>query len=288
MYKMNPKYIGEVLKDTDEVFVYLNPAYPGEICKKHNLVRTNKEEKKAFNNMRTKSLDIKNNKNWPKFIIKPTNVGRMNKECFTVRYPFIEGMTIAQYIKSKDITLIQCAQLLKKLEDSLISAEDFVFTDIGNPSNTIIRDDDMNFTVIDPDNVLFDKYKDAAISDMVAPLFQDVSRVYGMNKCKRYSSYNKQLELRSMYALLYYMMNGDDRFYPPLLERDSISEYEQILQSLNIPENSDLYRKSMITLNNRMPNERIGESLIELIEDGYTFETYDKDNHGYKHILRKK
>ena len=247
MYKMNPKYIGEVLKDTDEVFVYLNPAYPGEICKKHNLVRTNKEEKKAFNNMRTKSLDIKNNKNWPKFIIKPTNVGRMNKECFTVRYPFIEGMTIAQYIKSKDITLMQCAQLLKKLEDSLISTEDFVFTDIGNPSNTIIRDDDMNFTVIDPDNVLFDKYKDAAISDMVAPLFQDVSRVYGMNKCKRYSSYNKQLELRSMYALLYYMMNGDDRFYPPLLERDSISEYEQILQSLNIPENSDLYRKSMIT-----------------------------------------
>lgn len=288
MYKMNPKYIGEVLKDTDEVFVYLNPAYPGEICKKHNLVRTNKEEKKAFNNMRTKSLDIKNNKNWPKFIIKPTNVGKMNKECFTVRYPFIQGMTIAQYIKGKDITLMQCAQLLKKLEDSLISAEDFVFTDIGNPSNTIIRDDDMNFTVIDPDNVLFDKYKDAAISDMVAPLFQDVSRVYGMNKCKRYSSYNKQLELRSMYALLYYMMNGDDRFYPPLLERDSISEYEQILQSLNIPENSDLYRKSMITLNNRMPNERIGESLIELIEDGYTFETYDKDNHGYKHILRKK
>ena len=38
MYKMNPKYIGKIFKDTDDIFIYLNPAYPGEICKKYNLI----------------------------------------------------------------------------------------------------------------------------------------------------------------------------------------------------------------------------------------------------------
>lgn len=288
MYKMNPKYIGEVLKNTDDVFVYLNPAYPGEICKKYNLVRTDKESQKELRDRRIKSIDIKNDSNWPNFIIKPTNVGKMNKECFTVRYPFIEGNTITNYMKNNDISLEECAILFKGLEEKLSSAKDYVFTDIGNPNNIIIQDSNFNFTVIDPDNVLFKNYKDAAISNFVAPSLQDEVSVYGLRKCRRYSKYTKQLESRSMYALLYFIMNGYDRFYPSLFERKSFGEYIEILSKLNIPESSELYRKSMQTLYGNKPNESIGDSLFELLKEGYEFETYDKDNNGYKHILVKK
>lgn len=288
MYKMNPKYIGEILKNTDEVFVYLNPAYPGEICKKHNLVRTDKQSRKELQDRRNKCIDIKNDSNWPSFVIKPTNVGKMNKECFTVRYPFIEGDTIANYIKNNDISLEECAIFIKKLEEQLASANDYVFTDIGNPNNIIIQDFSFNFTVIDPDNILFKDYRDAAISSVVSPAFvRDIS-VYGLRKCRRYKKYTKQLELRSMYALLYFMMNGYDRFYPPFIERSGFSEYIDILSNLNIPESSDLFRKSMQTLYMNKPNEPIGDSLFELLKNGYEFETYDKDNSGYKHVLVKK
>lgn len=288
MYKMNPKYIGKILKNTDEVFVYLNPAYPGEICKKYNLVKTDKISKKELYDRRIKSIDIKNDDNWPEFIIKPTNVGKMNKECFTVRYPFIAGDTITDYIKNNDISLEECAILLKKIEEKLASAEDYIVTDIGNPNNIIIQDSNLDFKIIDPDNILFKNYKDAAISNVVAPSFADESSVYGLRKCRRYSKYTKQLELRSMYALLYFMMNGYDSFYPCMFERKGLEEYMEILSNLNIPESSELYRKSMQTLYRNKPNETIGNSLFELLKEGYEFETYDEDNNGYKHILVKK
>lgn len=99
IYKMNPKYIEKVYKDTEDILIYLNPAYPGEICKKYNLVKTDKQSRKELSDRRIKSLDIKNDSNWPDFVIKPTNVGKMNKECFTVRYPFIDGDTLYSYIK---------------------------------------------------------------------------------------------------------------------------------------------------------------------------------------------
>lgn len=91
-----------------------------------------------------------------------------------------------------------------------------------------------------------------------------------------------------MYALLYYMMNGYDRLYPQLIERKDLREYIDILLKLNIPENSELYRKSIQTLLSNKPNEPIGNSLFDLLKEGYEFETYDKDNDGYKHILVKK
>lgn len=288
MYKMNPKYIGDILKNTDEVFVYLNPAYPGEICKKYNLVRTDRQSRKELSDRRKKSIDIKKDASWPDFVIKPTNIGRMNKECFTVRYPFIEGETITNYIKNNDISLEECAIFLKKLEERLASAENYVFTDIGNPNNIIIQNTSLDFTVIDPDNILFKDYKDAAISNIVAPSFEKEYAVYGLRKCRRYSKYTKQLELRSMYALLYYMINGYDRFYPYMFERKEIYEYMEILKKLNIPESSELYRKSMQTLYGNKPNESIGNSLFELIKEGYELETYDEDYNGYKHVLIKK
>ena len=288
MYKMNPKYIGDILKNTDEVFVYLNPAYPGEICKKYNLVRTDRQSRKELSDRRIKSIDIKNDSSWPSFVIKPTNVGKMNKECFTVRYPFIEGETITDYIKNNDMSLEECAILLKKLEERLASAENYIFTDIGNPNNIIIQNSNLDFTVIDPDNILFNDYKDTAISNIVAPSFEEEYAVYGLRKCRRYSKYTKQLELRSMYALLYYMINGDDRFYPCMFERKGINEYMEVLKKLNVPESSELYRKSMQTLYGNKPNESIGNSLFELIKEGYELETYDEDYNGYKHVLIKK
>lgn len=288
MYKMNPKYIGDIYKDTDEVFIYLNPAYPGEICKKYNLVRTDKQSRKEFVAIRNKSFEIKNDPNWPDFVIKPINVGPMNKFCFTVRYPFIEGDTITNYIKNNDMSLEECAIFLKKLEERLASYKDYVFTDIGNPNNIIITDSNLDFTVIDPDNILFNGYKDAAISNMVAPSWTNEDRVYGLRKCRRYTTYTKQLELRSMYALLYYIMNGYDRFYPSMLERKAFIEYENILYNLNIPIESDLYRKTVLTLMGNKPNESIGDSLFDLVRQGYEFETYDQDYSGYKHILVKK
>ena len=288
IYKMNRKYIGKIFKNEGDVLVYLNPAYPGEICKKYNLEYTDKQSQKELHDRRIKSIDIKNDPNWPSFVIKPTNIGKMNKECFTVRYPFIEGDTITDYIKNNDVSLEECAILFKNLEEKLISAKDYVFTDIGNPNNIIIQDSNFNFTVIDPDNILFKNYKDAAISNIVVPIFIDESEVYGLRKCKRYNKYTKQLELRSLYALFYYIINGYDRFYPFLFERDSLIEYGKVLSDLNIPESSELYRKSMQTLHRNKPNESIGDSIYELLREGYEFETYDKDYNGYKHILVKK
>lgn len=288
MYKMNPKYIGKIFKNTDEVFVYLNLAYLGEICKKYNLVKTDSQSRKELNYRRLKSIDIKKDVDWPNFVIKPTNIGRMNKECFTVRYPFIEGNTVADYIKNNDMSLEECAIFLKKLEERLASAENYVFTDIGNPGNIIIQNSNLDFTVIDPDNILFKDYKDTAISDIVFSFFEDEKYVYGLRKCKRYSKYTKQLELRSMYALLYYMMNGDDIFYPFKFERKGVGEYRDVLSKLNIPESSELYRKTIQTIYPNVRNEPIGESLFELVKEGYEFATYGEDESGYKHILVKK
>lgn len=70
-----------------------------------------------------------------------------------------------------------------------------------------------------------------------------------------------------MYALLYFMMNGYDRFYPPLFEIEGLLEYTEILSKLNIPESSELYRKSMQTLYGNKPNESIGDSLFELLKN---------------------
>lgn len=80
---------------------------------------------------------------------------------------------------------------------------------------------------------------------------------------------NKQLHIRSMYALFYYMMDSWNYFYPVFCERDKLSDYEEILVKSNTPENSSLYEKSMITLDEVKDNQRIGESLLELVEDGY-------------------
>lgn len=234
---------------------------------------------------------MKNKENWPSFSIQPTKVSLIIGNSFTARFPFIDGIELNKFLLIKDISLTECANILKKIEDKVSSEEDYVFADIATPSNTMIinkEENDIDIMLIDPDDIQFNNYKFQRFPYLIMPHLNTIYNTRGMSKCFEHKKMNKQIEIRSLYYLLYYIINGNVNFYPSFIERDSIEEYELILQSLNIPEASSLYEKSLIPVSDQINNKPIGDSLFELIDKGYEFKTYDKDYSGYKHILVKK
>lgn len=280
--------VDKVFKKTSEVKVYTRRNNYSEIIKKYNT--SNEFSLEELIAKRKKLIDMKNNKNWPSFSIKPTKVGLIVGNSFTAKFPFVDGIELNKFLLSKDISLIECANILKKIEDKISPEKDFIFADIATPSNTMIinKEDDIDIMLIDPDDVQFNNHKFQRFPYLIMPQFNTIYNTRGMSKCFDHKKMNKQIEIRSLYYLLYYIINSDLNFYPSFIERDSIEEYEQILQNLNIPESSSLYAKSLITVSDKINNKPIGDSLFELIDKGYEFQTYGKDYSGYKHILVKK
>ena len=98
----------------------------------------------------------------------------------------------------------------------------------------------------------------------------------GLNKCIEAWIPNKQLDIRSIYALLYLIMDSKRNFYPHD-SNEKMQKYMYYLDRLNIPQGSDLYKKFLITLSEDEPSQIIGDSLYELIDDGYSFKERKKD-----------
>lgn len=115
---------------------------------------------------------------------------------------------------------------------------------------------------------------------MSGELLADGKYALGVNKCfddntREYLYPNKQLDIRSIYALLYLIMDSKRNFYP-YDSNEKMRKYMYYLDRLNIPQGSDLYKKFLITLSEDEPSQIIGDSLYELIDDGYSFKERKK------------
>lgn len=283
------KNVSKVYRYNNNICVYKTDDNPEMIYKDYMYVSDSYQTIDELKTQRKKLLSMKKREEWPGFLVRPTIVEKFNKDKFTVGYPFINGIPLLRFLRLNNIDIKTCANFIKNMEKSVINEEKFVFPDIANPGNIIVlsnKNDNISFKVVDPDDVQFDGYISNKVSSLVSPIFEPLSS--GMNKCVSGNIYNKQLDLRSMYALLYFIFNGGDFFYPILRERKNLGQYEQVLKSFNIPENSSLYEKSMNTLDEKKINEPIGDSIFELIERGYEFEISDYSEYGYCHCLVKK
>lgn len=279
----------KIFKQDEYVEVYQELNKPEVIYKKYLVDYNRYRDTEDLKEIRDKLMAMKRRKEWPEFLIKPQKVGRLNKYSLKVEYPFIEGYDLKQFTRKNNLDLKTCAKFIRNLEEKIYSEKDFVFPDIANPGNIIVNkkenSNEIDFKVIDVDGVQFDNYPSVNISALISPSFTDG---LGLNKCEEDEKYNKQLDIRSIYAIFYYIMNGEDYFYPIILERKNLTEYEEILRMLNIPETSSLYEKTMLTLDETLPNKAIVDSLFELIDSGYEFETYCADSFGFHHRLIKK
>ena len=288
MEKEQRKYF----KNESQIQVYQDLENPDSIFKKYMVDYNTYFKTEDLKKVRQKLMAIKQSKNWPEFVIKPRKVYRLNKYSFLVEYPFIEGKTLYNYIKENDIDLLTCAKFIRSLEEKVMRAQDFVFPDIANNANIMIKpnqEGDLQFSVIDPDDIQFGEYTSSYASALVCPIYGSFKESFGIEKClDENNDYNKQLDIRGMYGLFYSMLNGEDYFYPILFERKNLKEYIETLRILNIPIGSSLYERSMGTVSNEKPNELISDALFELIDDGYEFKTYGYDKQGYKHNLVKK
>ena len=170
-----------------------------------------------------------------------------------------------------------------------MAAEKFVFPDIANGGNIIVqkKNGQITYRAIDSDDVAFDDYYCTGFSrKMSGELLADGKYALGVNKCfddntREYLYPNKQLDIRSLYALLYLIMcnnskrlGNKDSFYPFTRPKDE-EEYQEFLDDLNIPQGSSLYQKTLTTLSDEEPNIPIEDSLLELAELGYEFDKQD-------------
>ena len=285
---MGVKFMKEYFKQGDYVTVYRDLDNPSVVLKKYDVCDWKIKE---YQQQREKLIAMRRKKNWPNFVIRPIKVGKINVCSMVIKYPFIEGIELEKYLQDNDMDLLTCAKLLQKIEKNVMSLKDMVFLDLANTKNIMLlnKDNDMDFFLIDSDDIQLKGYPSDSISGLVAPYWEDLDNVMGMKKCLNGDYMTKELDIRSIYALFYAIMNGKQLFYPELFERENLNEYEKILHLLKIPENSTLYRRTMQTLMDDVPNELMGDALFELIDNGYSFETYDKNNWGYKHrLVRKK
>lgn len=296
LYKKDNSII-EIFKDDDLVTVYKSSKYPDEVCKRFSYVSECMQKKEDLKEYRKKLIAIKNHEDWPDYIIRPSYIGNMQELGFTVRYPFVEGDTLGEYLINNDIDIVKCAKFIKLVEERVLNSE-LIFPDIANPGNIKIKmnGSELDFLLIDPDDIQFEGYKAYKISPFVKPCYGKLDKVYGLYKCFEKKRgpvrledrmLTKEIDIRSMYALLYYIINGQNTFYPIFWER-KFDEYKKILDDMNIPRNSELYEKSLLTLVEHINSEPIGDSLFKLINEGYEFETFGKNQLGFQHKLKIK
>lgn len=277
-------------KDAQEVQVYQDMNRPTSIFKKYLVDYEIYKSKEDLKKMREKLIRIKECKNWPDYVIKPKKIYRLYEKSFMAEFPFIEGTQLDQYLLKQDIDFLTLAKFMKQLEEKIMNLQNFVFPDIANTGNIMILPDqqELDLCFIDPDGIQFGEYGCSERNVFLGTCFGYDDDIRGIKKCYNKDGFaNKQLDIRSLYALFYMIMNGKDYFYPIFFEK-SIEEYRDLLNSLNIPSSSDLYKRSLGTLSNSKPNEVIGDALFQLIDDGYDLEINSKNRCGNQYRLSKK
>lgn len=282
----------KIFKDDECTTVYQLFDMPDSVFKKYHIDYNTFRDREDLEAMRNKLQAIKNCENWPEFVIKPKKIYPLYKTTFKAEFPFIKGETLAEYQINHQLSFKQCVDFICDLEKKILSHKKFVFPDIANTNNIIIKpqdeDDKLGFVLIDPDDIQFNNYRSIKSSSYIAPVYSELEDTRGLQKClyKNYK-FNKQLDIRSMYALFYLILNGKDLFYPLFVEMP-MRRYFDLLDNMGIPRCTQLYINSLMTLDDEEMNPPISDALLELVDDGYEFEVYDKDSYGYSYrIVRK-
>lgn len=274
--------------------VYIDPKYPGKIIKEYQAEKKSQQSLAELSFFREKIIAEEKCQDWPYFLIQPEKVSEVKDYKFKTILEYIEGENLYNYIKNNGLNIITCAYLLSSIEQDVKAAERFVIPDIANYGNVIISRQNgiLTYKIIDSDDIVFDDYYCTVASKKISgEIIFYGEYAHGIKKCfndntNMYLYPNKQLDIRSMYALLYMMMDYYGSFFPRYSNRDKQSCI-YFLKELNIPQDSELYKKFLITLSEEEPNQWIGDSLYELIDDGYEFaERRLGDNRIYK--LKKK
>lgn len=279
----------EIFKETKVVEVYRYLDQHDKIYKKYKICNeiNHYRDKYDLKKIRNKESTILKDPNWPKFQKKPNFVSPIYKgEHFTVEYPFVEGVTLGQYLSENEINILTCTNFIKDIEVNVLAYENYIFPDIAKYDNIIIspsHEPMQKYYCIDSYSVLFGKYRRLKEGSMFIGLKMYFFDGYaaGLQKCIEAGIPNKQLDIRSLYALLYLIMCNNskrlankDSFYPFISPKD-MEEYTKFLDDLRIPRDSSLYKKTMITLSDEEPNIPIENSLLELADLGYQFEKQD-------------
>lgn len=289
------KLISRVLKEEDYIVVYQKLLKLETIYKKHKLDGYFFETSEELKRLREKMLAIKEKDSWPEFVIKPIYIsplydkGEFKKE-FIVEFPFIEGLSLKEYINNNKIDFKTCIKFISSLEKRIMAEKDIVFPDLANTSNIIILPGEKDYMLIDPDDIQFGEYTSNGCAALLGtrPMFSDSDDFScGINKCLiDKQTVNKQLDLRSMYALFYYILHKN-YFYPVIVEKEK-QDYIQSLKECNVPEGSLLYKNTFLTLSDDDENKPISEALYELLDAGYEFELLSNDAGGFKYTLQNK
>lgn len=281
-----------IFKDDECTTVYQLFDMPDSVFKKYHIDYDAFRDREDLEVMRNKLQAIKNCENWPEFVIKPKKIYPLYKTTFKAEFPFIEGETLAEYQINHQLSFKQCVDFICDLEKKILSHKKFVFPDIANTKNIIMlpqnEDEKPDFFLVDPDDIQFKNYRSVKSSSFIAPIFDKREDIRGLDKCLYINNkYNKQIDIRSIYALFYIILNNTDWFYPLFVEMP-MKRYFGLLDEMGIPKGCQLYLKSILTLDNEEPNAPISEALLELVDDGYDFETIDKNNYGYSYRLVRK
>ena len=284
------KQESKVFKEESHVVVYQKLLKPESIYKKYKFDGDFFETSREFKSIYRKMVAIKERAEWPCFVLKPTYVSPLYEKEFIIEYPFIDGINLGEYLKKNKIDFKTCVEFISGLEKKIMSFKDIVFPDIANPGNIMILPNEKDYVVIDPDDIQFDDYPFYGCASLLGtkPMFSTSNDFScGIKKClvdDRMA--NKQLDIRSMYALFYYVMCRQS-FYPSLFDKE-ILDYIKDLKEYNVPNGSLLDTRTMLTLDNSSENEPISDALYELLDSGYEFETTYDDNKGYVYKLENK
>lgn len=282
------------LKSNNNTDVYQYADQPNLVFKKYKLDYETFNSQEELKERHDRLMQIKHRKNWPDFVLKPKQVFKLYKTTFTASFPYVEGISLEKYIKTHKIDLKFCGELIKKLESMILPLKDFVFPDIATTGNIIIRNDDINqldLFIIDPDNIQFGNLKCDFLSIILGEYLFSDERALGLKKCFKRggSNYaNKQLDIRSMYALFYCLFNADDYFYPIFVNKDMMKYISNLQNMFKVPAASSLYLNSLRTLSDDEKNIPIADSILELVDDGYDFKAIGKDKNGYRYEIQRK
>ncbi len=287
----------EVYKKSSGIILYKDLEQPTAIFKEYYVDGERHESTAELRIMRKKLISIKNCLYWPEFIIKPKIVSKINKQSFLAKFPFIDGQTLEQYLLENNMDLVTCANLISSIEKYIMKENRFVFPDIANSGNIMImpsEDEKLHFHIIDPDDVLFENHELDRYANSLGLFLNNGDWGIGVKKCFNQIDSgiaNKQLDIRSMYALFYMMLNANTKnnmglFYPYNCE-ESIEMCHYLLSQIQIPDGSLLYKNYIKTLEETEPNQPITSALNELIEENYYFEKYGQNQYGSQYRLAK-
>ena len=270
-----------ILSKSRECLVYIDSENPTYVNKVYRVSRGS-QSLEQLKELREKLIALKSYSNLPDFQIRPLEISDIKNDFFKITLPYIKGITLDKAVINPNysIDLSNVALFISDLEKGIMSSSETVFPDIANGGNILITDGLQNnniwsFMILDPDDIQFANYKSNCCSRLVIPedSDKDYCAALGLSKCftankKGVVTFNKNLDVRSLFALIFYFFDSKKAFY--YSASDSLSEYEQKLRIFGIPENSSLYEKAILTLTSSRPSNTIDDSIFELANEGYT------------------